>query len=333
VAAFAARAENWAGPLVALAGTGGIWNGLTTPASRASPFVPLVTMALLVLAAAGFPLLRARWPAGAASRLGILALASFVAAAVAVLPGGAAAMRWLVAEVPGAGLLRDGQKLLIPYALCLVLCVALGGERLAVRLGHPRDRLLLAGLVLLPVAILPDLAYGAAGRLTPVRYPAEWDTVARAVAREPGPALSLPMSMYRAYDWNRRVVVIDPMARHLPVEVITDDTLIVGDLVVSGESRRVDDLRRTLEQGRPLVGTDLRWVVLQHRSGGRLPSRSLDGLEVVHSGPELTLYRNPTVRAEPTERRSGLIVLLGGGLALAVLVGAIVSLLRRHTAW
>ncbi|SCE88375.1 LPXTG-motif cell wall anchor domain-containing protein [Micromonospora coriariae] len=333
VAAFAARAENWGGPLVALAGTGGIWNSLTTPASRGALLVPVVTVGLLVLAALGFPVLRDRWPAGAAARLGVLAVGSFAVASLAALPGGAAALRWLVAEVPGAGLLRDGQKLLVPYALCLVLCAALGGERTAGRLRHPGDRLALVGLVLLPVAVLPDLAYGVAGRLQPARYPQEWGVVARAVAREPGPTLSLPMSMYRSYRWNHGTVVIDPLARYLPVEVITDDTLIVGGRSVAGESDRVARIRGTLAEGRSLAGSDLRWVVVQHRSGGTVPPQALEGLQVVHDGAELTLYRNPTAPQTGTERHGGWPLILGLCSALALLLLAILSLLRRPTAW
>ncbi|MGI5524494.1 hypothetical protein ACQEUX_26635 [Micromonospora sp. CA-259024] len=333
VAAFAARGENWAGPLAALAGTGGIWNSLTMPASRGALLVPVVTAGLLVLAALGFPALRDRWPTGAAIRLGVLAVGSFAAAATATLPAGAAALRWLVAEVPGAGLLRDGQKLLIPYALCLVLCAALGGERVVARLEHPRDRLALIGLVLLPVAVLPDLAYGVAGRLHPVRYPQEWDVVARTVAREPGPTLSLPMSMYRSYRWNQGTVVIDPLARYLPVEVITDDTLLVGDRRVDGESGRVAQLRGALAERRSLAGSDLRWVVVQHRSGGTVPPQVLDGLQVIHSGPELTLYRNAAAPAAGTEQRGGWPLIVGLCSALATLLLAIVSLLRRPTAW
>ncbi|MET8465772.1 hypothetical protein [Micromonospora zamorensis] len=333
VAAFAARGENWAGPLVSLAGTGGIWNSLTTPASRGALLVPVVTAGLLVLAALGFPVLRDRWPAGVAARLGVLSIGAFVGAATATLPGGAAALRWLVAEVPGAGLLRDGQKLLIPYVLCLVLCAALGGERTAARLGQPADRLALIGLVLLPVAVLPDLAYGVAGRLQPVRYPQEWGVVARAVAQEPGPALSLPMSMYRSYGWNHGTVVIDPLARYLPVEVVTDDTLLVGDRAVDGESSRVAHLRAAITEGRSLAGSDLRWVVVQHRSGGTVPPQVLEGLQVVHSGSELTLYRNPTVSPPGVEQRAGWPLILSLGCALAMLLFAILSLSRRPTAW
>ncbi|MEV1289414.1 hypothetical protein [Micromonospora sp. NPDC049679] len=334
VAAFAARGENWAGPLGALAGTGGIWNAQTTPASRASLLVPLVTVGLLALAAAGFPVLRRRWPDGVATRLGVLAVGAFVLASAGVLPGVADALRWLVAEVPGAGLLRDGQKLLIPYALCLVLCAALGAERLAARLPRPRDRMVLVGLVLLPVVVLPDLALGAGGRLRPVRYPDDWRTVERLVAADPGPVLSLPLTMYRSYGWNPGTVVIDPLPRYLPAEVITDDTLIVGDLVITGENERVRRIRALPANGASAATSGVRWVVVQHGSRGAPPAGWWTGLQPVHSGPDLTLYRNPAVTPDarpPTRGRW--IALLGAVLALVVLGAAIGALLRRPTAW
>jgi hypothetical protein len=350
VAAFAARAENWAGPYLALAGTGGIWNAQTTPLSRGSVFVPLVTVGLLALAAAGFPVLRRRWPAGSATRFAALAVGVFLLAAAGALPGAPAVLRWLVAEVPGAGLLRDGQKLLIPYAGFLVVCAALGAERAAARLRRPGGRIALVGLVLLPVVVLPDLAFGAAGRLRPAGYPDDWRAVAAEVRAEPGPVLSLPLSMYRSYPWNSGPVVIDPLPRYLPVEVLTDDTLLVGDLVVAGENRRMDRIRELVADGGSVRQTEVRWVVLQHGVGGTVPSAALAGLRPVYLGPDLSLYKNPaagglagSVGESAPARRPALwpIALLGTGLAAAVLAGALGwltyrarrRLFRRPTPW
>nr|MDT0659979.1 hypothetical protein [Micromonospora sp. DSM 115978] len=333
VAAFAARAENWAGPYLALAGTGGIWNAQTTPLSRGSVIVPLVTVGLLALAAAGFPVLRRRWPTGLATRFAALALGAFLLAAAGTLPGGGPVMAWLVVEVPGAGLLRDGQKLLIPYVGFLVLCAALGAERVAARLPRPGDRIALVGMILLPVVVLPDLAFGAAGRLRPAVYPDDWRAVAAVVRAEPGPVLSLPLSMYRSYPWNAGTVAIDPLPRYLPVEVLTDDTLLVGDLVVAGENRRMGRIRDLIADGGSVRETGVRWVVVQHGVGGTVPPIALAGLRTVHSGPDLTLYENPAVGGGPAApngesapaRRPALwpIALLGTGLAAAVLTGAL----------
>ena len=337
VAAFAARAENWAGPWVALAGTGGIWNAYTTPVSRASALVPAATLALLALGVAGFPVLRRRWPAGLAMRFGGLAAVAFLLGAAGTLPGGGPVLRWLVAEVPGAGLLRDGQKFLIPYAGLLVLCAALGAERLAARLPRPGDRLVLVGLLLLPAAVLPDLAFGAAGRLHPVRYPDDWRVVATTVRDDPGPVLSLPLSMYRAYPWNRDTVVIDPLPRYLPVEVLTDDTLLVDDLVVAGENARMARIRELVAAGAPIAGTGVRWVVVQRGTGGDLPDGVLTGLRPVYEGPALSLYADPAAGEGASEAVTGQpgwwLALLGAALAAAVLLAAVGCLFRKPTAW
>ncbi|MCG5440400.1 DUF3367 domain-containing protein [Micromonospora foliorum] len=335
VAAFAARSENWAGPLVALAGTGGIWSAQATPASRAAPLVPVATVVLLVLAGVGAGLLRRRLPPGGAARLAVLAGAGCLLAAFGVLPGGDALLRWAVVHLPGAGLLRDGQKFLAPYALLLVVCAALGAERLVARVDREVAGVILVGLLFLPVAVLPDLAFGGVGRLRPVSYPAEWQRVAEYVDEEPGEVLALPLSAYRAYSWNPGRVVLDPAPRYLPGTVLTDDTLRVGDVAVAGENPRVRELRRALAEGRPVSTTGVRWVLVQHEVSGEVDPQVLGGLVRVHDGPFLTLYRNPaTVRESGGSGPARLAVVVALGAALLVVIAAAVSALhRRPTAW
>ncbi|WP_433388540.1 hypothetical protein [Micromonospora sp. KLBMP9576] len=308
VAAFAARAENWAGPLVALAGTGGIWNAQTTPASRAVVLVPVATVLLLAVAGYGVPLLRRRWPS-VAGRFGALAAGSWLAAALGVLPGGAELLGWLVAAVPGAGLVRDGQKLLVPYALALAVAGALGAERLAGRLADRFDAttagVVLVGAALLPVALLPDLAFGGAGRLRPVHWPADWATVAGLTAGRPGEVVSLPFQEYQSHPWNHGQVVIDPAPRYLAVPVLIDDTLRVGGLAVTGEDPRAARVREVLAAGAPLSTTGARWVLVQRAAGPAPHPATLAGLRTVHAGPELTLYENPHWSPPPTSARSG----------------------------
>ncbi|WP_027660280.1 hypothetical protein [Salinispora fenicalii] len=299
VAAFAARGENWAGPLAALLGTGGIWSAQATPASRALPLVPLVTLVLLALAGAGFALLRRRLPPGASTRLLVLAGAGFLLAVLGAVPGTADVLRWAVAQLPGAGLLRDGQKFLAPYALLLVVCVALGAERLVTRVERTNREVagvVLGGVLLLPVAAMPDLAFGGAGRLWPVSYPADWQVVAGRLADDPGgEVLVLPLSGYRAYPWNAGRTVLDPAPRYLPATVLIDDTLRVGDVAVTGENMRLREVRHLLGAGRPAVETGVRWVLVQQHRADQVDPATLTGLEVVHQGTFLALYRNPVV--------------------------------------
>ncbi|HEX5542987.1 MAG TPA: hypothetical protein VFX60_15730 [Micromonospora sp.] len=337
VAAFAARGENWSGPLGALAATGGVWSAEATPASRSSPVIPLVTLGLLLLAGLGFSRLRGRLPAGGGDRLALLAAGGFGLSALGVLPGGDSGLRWMVEQVPGAGLLRDGQKFLAPYALVLVICVALGVERLATGKASAMAGGLTVGAMLLPIAVMPDLALGGAGRLRPVSYPSDWHRVAEQVAEDPGEVLSLPLSAYRAYPWNPGRVVLDPLPRYLATDVLTDDTLYVGDLSVAGENPRMREVRRLLAQGRPVAVTGVRWVVIQHHTPGELDSSWLTGLQAVHQGPSLTLYRNPVAPPDPNLPSSwwGRWVMVAALAvdAVVVLIAAAGTLRRRPTAW
>jgi hypothetical protein len=138
----------------------------------------------------------------------------------------------------------------------------------------------LIGALLLPIAVQPDLAWGGAGRLRPVAYPADWPVVAGIIEREEGDVLSLPLAAYRTYSWNHGRTVLDPLPRYVDADVRTDDRLLVGDLVVDGESRR--------DPARPV-----RWVVVQRVIGG--PPVTVPGGRLVFGGIELQLYRIDTV--------------------------------------
>ena len=332
VAAFSARGENWSGPLGALAGTGGIWNAQTTPSSRSSVLVPVVTAVVVAFAVAGFAVLRRRWPAGSASRLAGLAAVGFALGAAGAVWIADHLLEWLVARVPGAGLFRDGPKFLIPYALLLVVAAALGVERVAGRLARPRARLVLVVAVVLPVVVLPDLAVGGFGALRPVRYPADWDRVAEVVAAAPGQVVSLPLSGYRRYPWNHGRTVIDVAPRYLDAPVITDDTLVVGPTVVAGENVEVARVRRLLAGGATLTRSGVRWAVVQHDSGGLVADSSLAGMRLVYTGQFLTLYENPAaaaalVRPDPARRW---LVGIAGLLGAVVLMAAMCQLFGRY---
>ncbi|GAA1864575.1 hypothetical protein [Asanoa iriomotensis] len=301
VAAFAARAENWSGTVGALAGTGGIWNAQTVPGSRSSALVPVATLVLLAVCAVGFGALRRRWPDGIA-RLAWLAACSFVLALAGTAPG-APALEWLVTTVPGAGLLRDGQKFLIPYALLVALSFAVGAESLAHRLAGRIDanagRVVLVAAALLPVVILPDLAVGAAGQLRPVRYPADWDAVSARVAAAPGEVLSLPFDGYQRYRWNHGQVVRDPAPRYLDAPVLMNDALRVGAVTVDGENPRAAKVQAVLDAGQPVASLGVRWVLVRAEPGLDVPATVLSGLRPVYTGNYLALWENTEITAAP----------------------------------
>ncbi|MDN8622873.1 hypothetical protein Q0N61_08810 [Corynebacterium sanguinis] len=142
-AAFAPRAEKWVGTLGALLGLGGIWNAEAVPPSRSAAFAVFgvvlfvllscawreVPRRLLVLAAVGFGVAIASW-------LGVVGLV----------------VEWL----PGAGLLRDGQKWVILAIPAYVYAA-----------GALRPRLAAAACVLALLSV-PD-APVAVAKLAPVQ--------------------------------------------------------------------------------------------------------------------------------------------------------------------
>ena len=323
VAAFAARAENWSGVLGALLGTGGVWNRLTTPDSRAWTVTPMLTALLLALAVLGWRRLRAGLPSGMAGRLAVVAAVGFGLAILGATPLGAAVLRLAVEHVPGAGLLRDGQKFLLPYALLLVLCAASGVDRLVDRLGAMTGGVLAVGALIRPVLAMPDLVWGGAGALRPVAYPTDYAAVDRVVAAAPGEVLALPFGEYRRFGWNHGRVVIDPLPRYLAAPVVADDTLVVGGVAIAGESTRAAQVRAHLDAGGAAAELGVAWVIV-HAAGA--PDSALVGLERVYSGPDLTLYRNPHVAA-PAAAQVGTRVAMALAYALpaGVLLGTVLT--------
>ena len=158
-AAFAPRAEAHVGTLGALLGLGGIWNAEAVPASREAGFALAGVLLFAVL------LLSARWVPAPLLWLAGIGLGGAVL--VWLLPGFSG---WLVATVPGAGLLRDASKLVVlalpayvaaaasarTWAAGLILALAL--------LQVPDAPAALAPLRPQPVAVDQVLVERAAGR-------------------------------------------------------------------------------------------------------------------------------------------------------------------------
>jgi hypothetical protein len=339
VGVFALRDEGPGGLLGTVAGLGGVWNGAVVPASRATPVALLATLLVAGLAVAGWRVLRGRWAPGGAAGLAIAAGVGLVIAVAGAVPGLDAVLRAVVAGVPGGGLLRDGHKFLAPLALLLAVAAPLGVERATVLL---RRRVppgtgtrvaagtLAAAAVLLPLAALPDLAWGGLGRLQAVRYPAEWDVVAARVAGRDGVLVTLPFGAFRAYGWNGGRTSLDPTDRYLDVSVVVDDALVVSGVdgrrtVVAGEDPRATAVRGALAAGQPLATTGVRWVLVQADQPGTVPAGALDGMRPMWTGPTLRLYESVgpvAAPAEPSWPRRAAVVSGYLGLLTTVLAAA-----------
>ena len=200
-AAFAPRAEAYAGTLGSLLGLGGIWNGQAVPASRELGFAlfGVALCALLALAWRSVP-----------RRFLLLAALGFAVA----LASWAGLTAPLIQHLPGGGLLRDGQKWLV---LAIPAFVVAAGAL------EPRRALAAATFALLQV---PDAPVALAA-LTPttIEVPAV-DHRGRDVLFESRPAL-VPIDGHP---------VVDPAPKAM--NVVESGALTVDGVAVDPPSLR-----------------------------------------------------------------------------------------------
>jgi hypothetical protein len=322
VAAYAARADTPFGSLGSLLMLGGGWNAQTVPAGYGGGWSVLWLTFVIAAAVAYLALgLRPRrWPG-----LGLAAAAGLAIAGAGVTGPGRDLLRALTSLWPGAAILRDGQQFIAPLALA----EALGAGLLAAWVAAPgplagrretgdggpagtrspaaaAGQRVLAGraglgiavaLLLAPVLLLPGLAWGAAGRLRPVWYPAGWLAAARLIDASParGSVLLLPWAAYRRPAWNGGRTLLDPWPRLLSRPVIWNDGPRVGGVVMQPDDPAARRLGAALSRGDGrlagvLRAADIRFVVVD--SGPGL-GRRLPGWTVLIRRPGLVVYRRP----------------------------------------
>ncbi len=332
VALFAARPDTPFGSLGSLLSLGGVWNAQVVPAGRGHLIVGLAALVLTAAACFGLTQLVGRWGDGALSGLIAAGTLGLAIAMWGVTPGARAVLEHLVADVPAAGLLRDGQRWLAPLALLLSL--GLGGltELLAVRW-----RWRAAVIVAVPVALLPAAAWGADGTLVAVHWPGEWQQVATASGRlPPGPVLVLPWAAERGYAWNANRPQIDPTDHWLPRRVVGDDALQVGRTSTPVEDPLARRVAPAATGRAPLLPTlrsqGYAGVLLQRdQPGARAGVQRLTGLPVVLSSGTLTLYAVPGARPVAIRRAPLVPILLGDALAALGLLTAITICVAERT--
>lgn len=238
VDAFAARAENAGGVFVALLGGGGIWHGPSVPTSHTNVVIGALAAALVLggLVAAFRHLGKARIPLVLTSVVGL------VIPLLGGLPATRGVIQGIVLTIPGGGLLRDGQKFVWLTVAVAVLGLGAFIER-ADLAAHLRARLALA-LAVIPIALLPQFAWGMGDSLTTAHYPSSLLKAADIVNAHDAKAASFPWSLYRQYAWNDERVTLDPWGRLIEQGAVVNDSLPLKDgRTVTGEnadSARVD---------------------------------------------------------------------------------------------
>jgi hypothetical protein len=324
---FAARADTPFGSLGSLVALSGIWNAQAVPVGYGG--VPAVFWLLVVAAAGAGYLLLAR-PMRLTPGLGTAGLVGLAVAALGVTSPGRAALRDLISAWAGFAVLRDGQQ----YVAALALAEAIGlgaGVAWAAREvkitpapGPGRGVAPPAGTasgtgsagaalgvvaVLAPVLLLPGMAWGSAGRLHAVWYPADWATARQLIDSDPasGTVLLLPWAQYRRYPWNGGEAVFDPWPRLLARTVFYNDALTVGDQTIGQESAASIRLNRVINEPGPLTGrllaSGVRYVVVD--SGPLLGGARADLAEAARlPGARLVMASRDLVVFRLTEGRS-----------------------------
>jgi hypothetical protein len=316
---FAARADTPFGKLGSLVLLSGIWNSQTVPRGYGGG-AAVVWLLIVACSLAGY-LFRARarrmWPG-----VGVAGLVGLVIAAIGVTSPTRAVLRDLVAAWPGFAVLRDGQQFV--GALALTEAIGLGAavgwvmthSEVAAPLDDaatPQSRRLepaaaaLAIMAMLaPLLLLPGLAWGLAGRLRPVQYPADWLVARGLIDHDPeaGSVLLLPWAAYRRYQWNNGgEAVYDPWNKLLSREVISNDGLQVGSVALPQEGPASIRLSRLLAAPGPLTAplraAGVRFVIVDAGPLLRTSRDLLDaaarlpGAQVVLASRDLVVFRLP----------------------------------------
>jgi hypothetical protein len=153
--------------------------------------------------------------------------------------------------------------------------------------------------LLVPVLLLPGLAWGAAGRLRPAWYPAAWLSAAQTLDASPAPGsvLVLPWATYRTPPWNHGEVVLDPWTRLLSRPLIWNDGTQVGPVALAPDDPRARSLDAAIDGTGPLTATlrasGVRFV-LDDADGPRSEiAARLPGCAMIINLPGLTVYQLP----------------------------------------
>ncbi len=319
VAAFAARADTPFGSIGSLLMLGGAWNAQTVPKAYGGAWSAL-WLVIVIAALAGYLggvrrartarsgadfLGRHRWPG-----LGVAAAIGLLIACTGVTAAGRDLLRAVTGAFPGAAVLRDGQQFVAPLALLeatgfgIAVSWAMNPGSFGIKKGCERARpvdMCVTGAVigifamLAPVLLVPGLAWGAAGRLRPAWYPAEWLAAARMIDASPasGDVLLLPWQTYRTPSWNHGETLLDPWSLLLSRPVIWNDGTRVGDVELAPDDPRARRLDGVISGGGPLTASlsaaGVRFVLDdQGQVGARLP-----GAVVLVRQPGLTVYQLP----------------------------------------
>lgn len=249
---------------VAVLGGGGHWSVSVLPPSAHLPW------ALVTVPATACVVWLGVWVLARRSRLAAAAAASGVVLAVLLASLLGPTVHTLLADIPGSGLLRDGQK----FAGTALLAYAVGAGWLIDRLSRwrlppqVRPMILTAGVLSLLAVTVPDAAVATRATLTPQPTPAAAQDLARTIAsaanRDPADlVVVVDSSLIRSYPELPQPVV-DPLSLLSPQPVVyTRGLLIDGQEVDAQEGLRPQlvELAATGARAAQWQAAGVRWLI------------------------------------------------------------------------
>ena len=335
---FDVQPEAHLGRLGAVLSLGGVWNVDVVPASRTLWLATAFAVAIWVVIGVGLvSMWRNRRP-----QLVTLALVGAVGVLLA-LSG------WLVTDlvaalantVPGAGLIRDGTRYLMLLAPLEAVAFGMGAAAIAERLAAMQRRqwrqFAAVLLIILPVAAMPDLAWGLAGKLKPVDYPDSWYSAREGISYLPesGDIVVLPFTSYRQPDWNNDRPVLDPAGRFFDRLTVVNDELLVSGKPIVGEDRRaarIGESLRSQDVESALASDGIGVVVLETDAGdpGVTDKQfaQFGEVQLGTSGMRLFTVDDPVVTELSARKRA--VMIFAWVLAGLTLVGAAIVALRNR---
>lgn len=351
---FALHSESWGGPLLTAFGLGGVWNQDVVPTSRNQVWVPVIAVAFIVLAAFGVRYLQRRLDRPTMRWWLLVSLLGLLVAVAGAWSVTNPVIEWIGTTIPGGGLLRDGQKWLLPLAM-LVACGVPAG---VVRLAHaksatsteskptgesasssgslvPAAVISLVAVGALTVLAMPDAAAGVSGRLGAANYPAAWNQVRSAIEQgAPGDAVSVPWTTFRRYGWNDNRVVLDPSPRYMTRTVLANDQLRIktsqGLVVVSGDNPRATAVGNAIASTVPLRESmpelGVRWVIEQVDQPEQLTAKQMQGLTLVVNSPTLRLWQIPdSISVADSPKASGWRAVIAANLIYFLVIFGVIG--------
>ena len=348
-AIFAPRAEYNTGVLGSLLSFGGTWNAWVTVPSRSSvsEYLGIALFAILMLG------IRELWRVY--KGLTVVTLVAFLVPAFLATGWGMHLMGWFISTVPGAGLLRDSQKLVALAVPGMVLLIGVVVEKMDYR----RDRaksffpvsatgpaspsarwlqnavgILLCALTIGNIPGLPwDVAPVAPRPVSPV-----WEQISNSVSAAPrGKILLLPPGNYRIKDGEP---MIDPALKILPGTPLDPGYLVVDGRVVDGNKTSMQLLKSIMSGHDTLGENGVGWVLIDWGS----VTPELDMTHVVKALQEghyqrvldidgYSLYRIPDPDLQD-EHLTDVPVRIGIGVYwMVATIGFWLAIFRLYAAW